>query len=43
MRIGEVAQMTGPAGLSCRIYQTELGPAGSPTIDELAEAIAAAS
>ena len=31
-----------PVGLSCRIYQTTLGPAGSPTFDQLAEAIATA-
>lgn len=24
-----------PAGLSCRIYQTPNGPAGSPTLDQL--------
>ena len=31
-----------PIGLSCRIYQTEVGPAGSPTLDQLEQAIAAA-
>lgn len=30
-----------PYGLSCRIYETELGPAGSPTLDRLRAAIAA--
>lgn len=29
-----------PVGLSCRIYQTPSGPAGSPTIDQLQTAIA---
>lgn len=28
-----------PAGLSCRIYQTPGGPAGSPTIDQLRTAL----
>ncbi len=28
-----------PFGLSCRIYQTEDGPAGSPTLHQLLEAI----
>ena len=32
-----------PVGLSCRIYQTALGPAGSPTFDQLEQAISAAS
>lgn len=26
-----------PVGLSCRIYQTPDGPAGSPTIEQLRE------
>ncbi len=30
-----------PVGLSCRIYQTELGFTGSPTLDQLREAVAA--
>lgn len=29
-----------PVGLSCRIYQTPDGPAGSPTLDQLRAAIA---
>lgn len=29
-------------GLTCRIYGTEFGPAGSPTLDQLREAIAGA-
>lgn len=28
-----------PVGLACRIYRTEHGPAGSPTLDQLREAI----
>jgi len=31
-----------PAGLACRIYLTEHGPAGTPTIAQLREAITAA-
>lgn len=30
-----------PVGLACRIYQTPDGPAGSPTIEQLREALAA--
>jgi len=26
-----------PGGLSCRVYQTPAGPAGSPTLDQLRE------
>ena len=26
---------TGPFGLSCRVYRSGTGPAGSPTVDEL--------
>lgn len=29
-----------PVGLSCRIYQTPDGPAGSPTLDQLRAALA---
>lgn len=29
-----------PVGLSCRVYQTPDGPAGSPTIDQLREVLA---
>ena len=32
-----------PIGLSCRIYQTPDGPAGSPTLDQLRDAIVCAS
>jgi hypothetical protein len=32
-----------PVGLSCRIYQTPDGPAGSPTLDQLRAALTAAS
>ena len=28
-----------PVGLACRVYQTEQGPAGSPTIHQLEQAI----
>ncbi len=31
-----------PVGLSCRIYQTPDGPAGSPTLDQLRAALARA-
>lgn len=31
-----------PIGLSCRVYLTESGPAGSPTLDQLKRAITAA-
>lgn len=30
----------GPAGLSCRVYQTPAGPAGSPTLDQLRQVLA---
>jgi hypothetical protein len=30
-----------PVGVACRIYETESGPAGSPTLDQLRAAIAA--
>lgn len=29
-----------PAGFSCRIYRTPDGPAGSPTVEQLREALA---
>ncbi len=29
-----------PVGLSCRVYQTPDGPAGSPTLDQLRDALA---
>lgn len=29
-----------PVGWSCRVYQTPAGPAGSPTLDQLREALA---
>ena len=28
-----------PAGLSCRIYPTNAGPAGAPTVDQLLEVL----
>jgi len=28
-----------PVGLACRVYQTPAGPAGSPTLDQLREAL----
>jgi hypothetical protein len=31
--------LTTPASLSCRMYQTPDGPAGSPTVDQLVEAL----
>lgn len=34
------AEPDGPVGLSCRIYQTPAGPAGSPTLDQLREVLA---
>lgn len=33
------AEPDAPVGLSCRIYQTPNGPAGSPTLDQLRSAI----
>ena len=33
------AEPDAPVGLSCRIYQTPDGPAGSPTLDQLRAAI----
>lgn len=33
------AQGDAPVGLSCRIYQTPCGPAGSPTLDQLREVL----
>lgn len=35
------ADADAPVGLSCRMYQTPDGPAGSPTLDQLREAILA--
>lgn len=29
-----------PVGLACRMYQTEAGPAGSPTLEQLRAAVA---
>jgi len=37
--IDPFATESDPVGLSCRVYQTPDGPAGSPTIDQLREAI----
>ena len=33
------ADEDGPAGLSCRIYQTETGPQGSPSVAQLEQAL----
>lgn len=37
------AEEEAPVGLACRIYQTDHGPAGSPTLRQLQEAIVSAS
>jgi hypothetical protein len=37
------ADSDAPVGLSCRIYQTPDGPAGSPTLDQLRRALESAS
>jgi hypothetical protein len=34
------AEPNAPVGLSCRVFQTPDGPAGSPTIDQLREVLA---
>jgi hypothetical protein len=34
------ADPSDPVGLSCRVYQTPDGPAGSPTLDQLRAALA---
>lgn len=34
------SNLDAPVGLSCRIYQTPAGPAGSPTLDQLRSVIA---
>ena len=34
------ADADAPVGLSCRMYQTPDGPAGSPTLDQLREVLA---
>ena len=36
--IDPFADPDAPVGLSCRIYMTEDGPAGSPTLDQLRQA-----
>lgn len=33
------ADADAPVGLSCRVYQTPDGPAGSPTLEQLREAL----
>jgi hypothetical protein len=33
------AEPDAPVGLACRVYQTPDGPAGSPTLDQLREAL----
>jgi len=35
------AEHGGPFGLSCRIYRTEHGPEGSPSVAQLTEALSA--
>lgn len=37
--IDPFADPDAPVGLSCRVYQTPDGPAGSPTLDQLRTAI----
>lgn len=37
--IDPFSNVDGPGGLSCRVYHTEAGLAGSPTIDQLRTAI----
>lgn len=37
------ADPSAPVGLSCRVYRTDEGYVGSPTMDQLRHAIAAAS
>jgi len=34
------ADVDDPVGLSCRVYQTPAGPAGSPTLDQLRDVLA---
>lgn len=33
------ADADAPVGLACRVYQTPVGPAGSPTLDQLRDAL----
>ncbi len=37
--IDAFAEPDAPVGLSCRVYQTPDGPAGSPTLDQLREVL----
>jgi hypothetical protein len=37
------ADSNAPIGLACRIYRTEQGPAGSPTLEQLEQAVASAA
>jgi len=37
------ADSNAPIGFACRIYQTEQGPAGSPTPEQLEQAVASAA
>jgi hypothetical protein len=37
------ANADAPIGLSCRVYQTESGFAGSPTLDQLEQVVVTAS
>ncbi len=39
--VDPLADADAPVGLSCRMYQTPDGPAGSPTLDQLRQAILA--
>jgi hypothetical protein len=38
--IDPFAEPDDPVGLSCRVYQTPDGPAGSPTLDQLRDVLA---
>lgn len=40
--IDPFAEPGAPVGLSCRVYVTDSGPAGSPTLHQLQQAITAA-
>jgi hypothetical protein len=37
--IDPFAEPDDPFGLSCRVYQTPAGPAGSPSLDQLRDAV----
>lgn len=40
--VDHFADPEAPVGLSCRIYRTDDGPAGSPTLDQLRQVLAGA-